>query len=102
MVTEEIDLADLTTEDLNRITRSVKKAKVGRPYKCPGMKLEIYLKPEWADHLDACIEYAYQNHMIKSPTKYAFGGWAVERIIMGILEEKMRSKQNSDLQNSLT
>lgn len=98
MAKEEIDLRDLTTDDLNQITRSIKKAKVGRPYKCPGKKVEIYLKPEWANHLDDCIEYAYQKHMIKSETAYAFGGWAMERVMISILEEKMRSKQNSDLQ----
>ena len=96
----ELDLADLTTEDLNRITRSVKKAKQGRPYKYPGKKFEVYLKPDWAEHLEECMAYAKQKHMIKAETKYAFGSWAIEQVMMTLLPKIKQSKQNPDLNDS--
>lgn len=99
---DELDLADLTTEDLNRITRSVKKAKQGRPYKYPGKKFEVYLKPDWAEHLEVCMRYAKQKHMIKAETKYAFGSWAIEQVISTILSDIRLSKRNSDLNDNQT
>ena len=99
---KDLDLTDLTTEDLNRITRSVKKAKQGRPYKHPGNKFEIYLKPDWADHLKECKEYAYRKHMIKTTTDYAFGSWAAELAISSIIAEIRRERTNPPLKDNLT
>lgn len=97
---ELLDLSKMSPADYQWVVKSVKKEKGRRPYKNPGEKFEIYLKLNWSVHLEACMEYAYQKHWIKSKTKYAFGGWCVERGIESVLGEIYRSKQNSDLKDS--
>jgi len=98
---DQIDLSELSAADLNRIARSVRKARRGKPYTLPGNKFEVYIKPDWNDHLKECKEYTYRKHMIKSKTDYAFGSWAIEQVISSILTEIRLSKTNPPLKDNL-
>lgn len=94
------DLSNMTAEELSKIARSVRAERRKKPYTLPGKKFLIYVKPDWADHLNTCIDRAYQKRIIIHKTPYSFGSWATCRAIETILEEIHRSKQNLNLKDS--
>lgn len=93
---------EMTPDELNEVFREVKRLKRDQPYRLPGKRTMAYIPPDWAKHLEDCIEYTYRKGMIKSKTPYSFANWAIKQVISSILLEIRRERTNPPLKDNLT
>jgi hypothetical protein len=92
---------EMTPDELNEVFREVKKLRRDQPYKLPGIRIAGYIPPDWAEHLDMAVDYAWQKGMIKHKTVFSFTTWCVKQVISSILLEIRRERTNPPLKDNL-
>lgn len=92
---------EMTPDELNEVFREVKKLRRDQPYRLPGIRIAGYMPPDWADHLEVAVDYAWRKGMIKHKTAFSFTTWCVKQVISSILVEIRREQTNPPLQDSL-
>ena len=92
---------EMTPDELTEVFREVKKLRRDQPYKLPGIRIAGYIPPDWADHLETSVDYAWRKGMIKHKTVFSFTTWCVKQVISSIMVEIRHELTNPPLKDNL-